>query len=290
MYDCMVKAKKSAQTKKNKNTSRRSFAGLGIQPSEKVTYKRKHDLEYQQEVEDYLQPKIDVHRSLKNQQIVFQKSPGMKIGEQGELIPRTLIGTQGMMDEALVIKEEKVRQQQFENQKLLGLNMQMQSAAEREPQSSTSVQRKKTLVTPTQEISPERQMQNQLEVAMGGIGQSRKTSSLNFSFGRKKKTDDDKHQEISGQMFEYLCYEATKRVQENSDFEQMLSQQKFNKVNPEQLNKNYKHVPGNNILAKLKNMKIQSKNKAITLNDVKDPFLVPTVMIDKIGNKKNLSK
>ena len=84
-------------------------------------------------------------------------------------------------------------------------------------------------------------------------------------------------------MYEYLCYEATKRVQENNDFEQMLLQHKFNKVNPEQMSKNYKSNVGNNILAKLKTMKLNQKSKAINASDVHDPFVVPTIMIDKMS-------
>ena len=52
MYESMVKAKKAASQKKHKTPNRRSVVEPTPQP--KVTFKRKKDLEYQQEVEDYL--------------------------------------------------------------------------------------------------------------------------------------------------------------------------------------------------------------------------------------------
>jgi len=57
--------------------------------------------------------------------------------------------------------------------------------------------------------------------------------SSKFGFGKKKKNEEENREELSNQAFEYLCYEVTRRVQDNRDQENKITKEVYNKVSPD---------------------------------------------------------
>ena len=108
MYEDMIRVKRlQAMKDQMKRGLRKSIKMMNVD-----TKKAREETKFQEEVEAYLQPKIDVARSLKNQQIMFMKSPGIRHDEQGENLTRQMIGNKEMMDRAVELKDEKQKKNQ----------------------------------------------------------------------------------------------------------------------------------------------------------------------------------
>lgn len=63
------------------------------------------------DIDDFLSPKVDVPRSLKNSTIMFMQPLGPREKLNGNILSRSLIGNQSLMDEAIYIKEDRIRKE-----------------------------------------------------------------------------------------------------------------------------------------------------------------------------------
>ena len=102
----------------------------------------------------------------------------------------------------------------------------------------------------------------------------------NFAFGRGKK-NDDAQRDLSNQIFDYMCYDVTKRVQNNKEVTMLIQEQKFEKVDPEQFSL-AKAKKEDNIIQRLKQKKIADRHQGMMpKKGVIDPFKIPTTVIDR---------
>jgi hypothetical protein len=65
----------------------------------------KTESDIKNEIDDYLQPKIDVTKSYEKGSIVYKQPPGPRYNENGELDERTMIGSSEYFDAALDLFE-----------------------------------------------------------------------------------------------------------------------------------------------------------------------------------------
>lgn len=108
MYEFWERNKKKQQEKaisqkKKLNSYRELLRVSNENSSEKVRNigKSKEIKEFEQQFSEFFNPKVDIERSLKNKQIIFEKPKRPIENPDGTLVPRSIIGTQQMMDEAL---------------------------------------------------------------------------------------------------------------------------------------------------------------------------------------------
>jgi hypothetical protein len=59
-----------------------------------------------------------------------------------------------------------------------------------------------------------------------------------FGFGKKRQREEENKKEMSNAEFEYLCYNAAKRVEQNREEEIQMQKVLFNKIKQKDMIKN----------------------------------------------------
>ena len=160
-------------------------------------------------MENYFSPRIDQSKSIKAMQICYKKSPGPKRSINGKIISRSIVGTEGIIQQAQQIIENRERQQQ---QELLGEDGNP-SPHKKEKEKKTGGLTSYNLIRESPDDM--RSVRSQRSQSSSGKSPKNNLAILKLKFQNREENKQKQQQKV----FNQLCYKATRRVQDNKSSE-----------------------------------------------------------------------
>ena len=79
---------------------------------------KKLENEFENEVDEFLQPNIDINKSIERQKTCFEKPKGPKKDDNFKMIPRSMVGDSKTYNDGIQIIEENREKRRLEKEKI----------------------------------------------------------------------------------------------------------------------------------------------------------------------------